>query len=176
MYDGGKIITGLVIALVILTFPVWWNLGSAMPPAPDPVLAPNAKAAGKCILPKDQMKTTHMQILDNWRNAVVRDSERFMVWNPTPAEVAPELLVVEEAHKAVADSVIEIPPFGPVRDLVYQDKQQFKTGQGVMLEMSLQNTCMNCHTSKKEFCDQCHNYTAVSPFCWDCHVAPKEKE
>ncbi|MBW2266037.1 MAG: hypothetical protein JRF28_07735 [Deltaproteobacteria bacterium] len=42
--------------------------------------------------------------------------------------------------------------------------------------MSLQNTCMsdNCHAKKTEFCDQCHDYTAVEPYCWDCHIVPKE--
>ena len=42
--------------------------------------------------------------------------------------------------------------------------------------MSLQNTCMNCHSNKKDFCDKCHNYIGVKPYCWGCHIAPKEKE
>lgn len=42
--------------------------------------------------------------------------------------------------------------------------------------MSLQNECMRCHSNKKKFCDECHNYMAVKPFCWDCHIQPKEKE
>jgi hypothetical protein len=33
---------------------------------------------------------------------------------------------------------------------------------------------MACHTSKKEFCDRCHDYTSVTPYCWDCHLAPVE--
>lgn len=41
--------------------------------------------------------------------------------------------------------------------------------------VSLSNTCLGqCHTDKKEFCDRCHSYAAVSgPYCWDCHVEPK---
>jgi hypothetical protein len=42
--------------------------------------------------------------------------------------------------------------------------------------MSLQNGCMHCHSNKKKFCDECHNYMAVKPFCWDCHIQPKEEE
>jgi len=42
--------------------------------------------------------------------------------------------------------------------------------------MSLQNGCMTCHSNKKKFCDECHNYMAVVPYCWDCHIQPKEKE
>jgi len=46
---------------------------------------------------------------------------------------------------------------------------------GQRYNISLQNTCMHCHSNKKEFCDTCHNYMAVKPYCWDCHIAPKEK-
>ena len=31
MYDGGKIIFGLIIGVVMLTFPFWYNLGAAGP-------------------------------------------------------------------------------------------------------------------------------------------------
>ena len=128
MYDKTKIVTGLVIALIILTFPIWWNLPSATPAAPDPKLTPEAQKAGQCVLPKEEIKTGHMQLLDEWRNNVVRDGQRYYV----------------------ADN-------------------------GVQYNMSLQNTCMSCHSSKVEFCDQCHNYTGVTPFCWDCHLEPEEK-
>jgi len=40
--------------------------------------------------------------------------------------------------------------------------------------MSLQNTCMECHSNKSKFCDQCHTYAAVNPFCWECHIQPEE--
>ncbi len=41
-------------------------------------------------------------------------------------------------------------------------------------EKSLQNTCMQCHTSKVKFCDECHSKTSVTPDCWDCHLVPDE--
>jgi len=47
---------------------------------------------------------------------------------------------------------------------------------GKQYTMSLSNTCMKCHSNKKKFCDECHNYTAVKPYCWDCHIEPKEEE
>jgi len=128
MYDSGKIIVGLIIGLILLSFPFWYNLGTAAAPVPDPKLTAKAKAAGQCIEPKAQMKTSHMKILDEWRDIVVRDGERLYV----------------------ADD-------------------------GKQYNMSLQNTCMDCHSSKKEFCDQCHDYLGVKPFCWDCHIEPEEK-
>ena len=45
---------------------------------------------------------------------------------------------------------------------------------GVEYEKSLMNGCMKCHTEKKKFCDECHVYTSVKPYCWDCHFLPKE--
>jgi hypothetical protein len=48
------------------------------------------------------------------------------------------------------------------------------TPDGTEYVRSLQNGCMKCHPSKKKFCDECHNYASVKPYCWDCHILPKE--
>ncbi|AGK62239.1 putative sulfite reductase-associated electron transfer protein DsrJ [Archaeoglobus sulfaticallidus PM70-1] len=34
-------------------------------------------------------------------------------------------------------------------------------------------TCFECHQSKAEFCDKCHEYVGVKPNCWDCHITPE---
>ncbi len=131
MHDSGKIITGIVIFVILVTFPIWYNLGRATPP-PDPKIDTpviQALAVKKCIEPKNQMKYTHMEILDQWRQTVVRTGERI-----------------------------------------------YTAGDGKQYDMSLQNTCLKCHSNKSQFCDQCHNYLQVKPYCWDCHLAPKEKK
>ncbi len=46
---------------------------------------------------------------------------------------------------------------------------------GQEYSMSLQNTCLECHSNKEQFCDACHDYLDVTPNCWDCHVEPKEE-
>ena len=126
MYDGGKIITGLIIFFILLLFPVWYQWGKAVS-APDPQLTEMAKKAEKCVESKDFMKTQHMKMLDQWRQEVVRDGERY-----------------------------------------------YTSTEGKSYYKSLQVTCMECHSNKTKFCDQCHNYMGVAPFCWDCHIAPKE--
>jgi hypothetical protein len=179
MYDSGKIITGLVIALAVLTFPVWWNLADGAftaPPRPEPELAPAAKAAGKCVEPGAVMKTKHMQILDDWRNAVVRDGTRYYVEAPAVETELSSLTLVMGAREFVNQSVVEIPGVTPLRYIIKGDEELIPTGGGKMVEMSLQRTCLQCHTSKKNFCDRCHDYTAVTPFCWECHNEPKEAE
>ena len=128
MNDKKFIITGVVIFLVIVTFPFWYNRGKAAP-APEPELTAKAKAAKECIRSKDYMTSEHMQLLDVWRESVVREGKRVYV-NP----------------------------------------------EGKEYNMSLSNTCLDCHSNKVEFCDRCHNYASVRPYCWDCHVDnPKEK-
>ena len=127
MYNKGKIIVGLAIFIVLITFPFWFNQGKAAP-APERVLTAQAKAAKECILPTELMRTEHMQMLNDWRNMVVRDGTRLYV-----------------------------------------------SSSGKEYEMSLSNTCLDCHSNKTEFCDRCHNYAAVTPYCYDCHIDnPKE--
>ncbi len=126
LYDKGKVVAGLCIFVVLVTFPFWFNLGKAAP-VPEPQLSEKAKAAKVCVEPKSYMKAEHMQLLNVWRDTVVRSAKRIYV-----------------------------------------------NSRGEKYEMSLSNTCLDCHTEKAEFCDKCHNYTSVTPYCWDCHVDPKE--
>ena len=32
--------------------------------------------------------------------------------------------------------------------------------------------CTECHTSREQFCDRCHNAASVTPDCWGCHTFP----
>jgi hypothetical protein len=45
---------------------------------------------------------------------------------------------------------------------------------GKEYDKSLTATCMGCHSSRDEFCDRCHAYVGVKPYCWDCHGDPEE--
>jgi len=123
MYDGGKIITGLAIFVILTLFPVWYNVaGTERVPKPE-------KPVGvkHCVRSAHEMRTAHMQLLNDWRDEVIRSGQR-----------------------------------------------EFQVVDGVSYEKSLQNGCMYCHKSKVKFCDTCHIYADVNPYCWDCHVAPKE--
>lgn len=54
-------------------------------------------------------------------------------------------------------------------DVVRNGDRVFINPQGKAYTMSLSNTCLDCHSNKAEFCDRCHNYASVRPYCWDCH-------
>lgn len=125
MYDSGKVITGLIIFVLIMTFPIWYNHGVAA----DVPKAELPKDQKKCVLPLKEIRPYHMKMLNQWRDEVLRDEDR---------------------------SVFLL--------------------EGKKYQKSLQNTCMQCHVSKKKFCDICHTYAAVTPYCWDCHLEPIEEE
>ncbi len=138
IYNGGTIFVLIAVFLAIALFPFYTNVGkvNAKPPEPKTdtpeILKYQQEHGGKkaCVESKEWMRGEHMQLLNQWRDSVVRDDNRFYISNTN--------------HE----------PFN----------------------MSLQNGCMKCHSNKKKFCDECHNYLSVKPFCWDCHIQPVEKE
>ena len=129
MYNGGKIIAGLVVFFALVSFPFFINKGksieSAQPSLDTPLI--NSLEIKECIETKDTMKAGHMKILDEWRDEAIRNGNRELI----------------------------------------------KVG-GRIFEKSLQNGCMQCHSNKKKFCDECHSYAAVDPYCWDCHFVREE--
>ena len=133
IYNGGKILIGLIIFVAVATFPIYFNIGKVNakpePKLDTPAIQQLPEQDRKCVESKSFMRAEHMQMLNNWRDSVVRDGNR-----------------------------------------------QFINSTGKHYNMSLQNECLRCHSNKKKFCDECHNYMAVKPYCFDCHIAPKEEE
>jgi len=123
MRDKGWIFFGVLVFLVLVTFPVWWNMAAGPEAAPPDPKLPDS---GQCVQPRESMKVDHMNVLNEWRDAYVREGDR----------------------------------------RVRVDGRDF--------DRSLTKGCMKCHASKKDFCDACHDYSAVDPYCWDCHVEPEE--
>jgi hypothetical protein len=61
-------------------------------------------------------------------------------------------------------------------EVVRTGNRNFTSETGKHFNMSLTNTCLNCHSDKAQFCDQCHNYVGISNYCWDCHNEPGKQE
>jgi len=125
LFNGGPVVVGLAVFLALACAPLLYNMtvgasgGRPELELPDKQLHPN------CVAPLEQMRSAHMDLLNNWRTAVVRDGER--------TYTAPD---------------------------------------GTEYEMSLSQTCLDCHSNKEKFCDRCHVYMDVQPYCWDCHNVP----
>jgi len=125
MYDAGKVIVGLVIFLALLTFPTWYNVATGQATYVPELEKPSKGEA--CVMDVEYMRASHMDLLNDWRDRVVRDGERV-----------------------------------------------FTSPDGSKYNMSLTLTCLDCHDKKAGFCDQCHDYMSVDPYCWDCHVIPED--
>lgn len=127
IYDGKKIIPGLIIFFGLITYPIWHNNVNGKNTYVPKLELPKDKK--ECIEAKDYIRVNHKNILENWRISVVRAGLR-----------------------------------------IYEARNHKK------YTMSLNQTCMQCHTDKTKFCDQCHNYVGVTNKCWDCHIYPKQIE
>ena len=73
MPDKAKIIVGLVIFLVLAAFPVWNRLFAAGAAAAPELQMPDPIHGTQCVESREFMLANHMHLLDQWRDAVVRD-------------------------------------------------------------------------------------------------------
>lgn len=60
--------------------------------------------------------------------------------------------------------------------VVRDQSRTYVSTTGKHFEKSLSNTCLECHDNKEEFCEACHGYASVKPYCWECHVDPNQTE
>jgi hypothetical protein len=126
MYKGIRIVAFLLVFLVIVTAPLLLNRGRV---SAQPIISLETQAiaqmdAQRCVESSEYMRAEHMQMLDQWRDAVVREG-----------------------------------------------KTQYISSDGQPFEMSLDDSCLKCHSNRSEFCDSCHDYASVDLYCWDCHDA-----
>ncbi len=125
MHDGGKILIGLGVFLAVVTMPMWYHVVTGTETAPPELVLPTDSK--QCVAETDYMRALHMDLLNEWRDDVVRRADRI--------------------HVGI---------------------------DGKEYDKSLTNTCLGCHTNKEEFCNRCHDYAGVDPYCWACHVDPGE--
>jgi hypothetical protein len=125
MYDAGKVILGLIVFIALITFPTWYNVATGkatyVPELEKPVKGET------CVADIEYMRASHMDLLNQWRDDVVREGQRVYT--------APD---------------------------------------GTKYNMSLSHTCLDCHSNKDKFCDRCHEYMGIDPYCYDCHIIPEE--
>ena len=49
-----------------------------------------------------------------------------------------------------------------------ENNEYTSVAHGTTHKKSLSKTCMDCHDNKEQFCDSCHTYANVKPYCWEC--------
>jgi hypothetical protein len=72
MYDKNKILTGLAVFVVFMTYPFWNNIGSAAYTRPVVEKPKNAK---ECVESVEFMRAEHMAMINTWRDEVVRNGQ-----------------------------------------------------------------------------------------------------
>jgi hypothetical protein len=125
MRDRILIYAGLFIFLALVTIPFTGRLFLGKESKGPELQMPAIEK--RCVAPTAYMKSSHMQLLLNWReNRVRRDVRTYVAFD------------------------------------------------GRSYDVALTGTCLaQCHKSKADFCDRCHNYVGVQgPYCMDCHVDP----
>jgi len=127
MYDGPKVIFGLIVLAAGVAFPFLYNKGKpAKMPQPNfdtPAIKALPKGQRTCVEPTPFMRENHMKLLYHWRDQAVRKGNR-----------------------------------------------QYTGANGKKYVVSLQNTCLRCHSNYDKFCKECHSFVGVEPNCWGCHV------
>jgi hypothetical protein len=74
MSDRPLIVAGLGLFLGLVTFPVWYNVAAGTrPEAPAPA---RPATATSCVAPREYMRASHMTLLVQWREDVVRRGDR----------------------------------------------------------------------------------------------------
>jgi len=74
MFDAPKIISGLVIFLILITTPFWYRYLTCKDKSYP---APTEVAKGEqCVMSADYMRSHHMNLLEEWRDDVVRKGDR----------------------------------------------------------------------------------------------------
>jgi hypothetical protein len=78
MRDKGIILAGTAVFLGLIAFPVWHNLGSGKSEYRPDIQIRTKNVAGKdrCVMPVEYMRTSHMNLLNEWRDQVVRNDQR----------------------------------------------------------------------------------------------------
>ncbi|MBN1608382.1 MAG: sulfate reduction electron transfer complex DsrMKJOP subunit DsrJ [Polyangiaceae bacterium] len=74
IFDAGKIMLGLAAFAGLATAPAWYDAaGGKVGARPRLEVGTSEK---RCVLPVEDMRATHMQLLYGWRDGVVRNGRR----------------------------------------------------------------------------------------------------
>ena len=148
MYKGGKIIASLIIFVGLFTIPFFYNMGKVNA-GPDidlktPAIQALAPAEQQCVESPEFMRANHMQLLNQWREAAVRDGQTvYTNSNGKEFEISLQDTCLK-CHSTEAEKVA--------------------TTEGTS----------NPAFASPQFCTSCHDYNAVKPLCYTCHFEPKE--
>ncbi len=97
MRDRPQIIMGLLIFVGLFTVPIWHGRAANTTTAAPEVRLPVAEK--QCVAPLAYMRDSHMQLLIDWRQQVVRDNQRqFHAFNGKVYDKSLTRTCLEQCH------------------------------------------------------------------------------
>lgn len=157
MYKGGKIIASLVVFVAVLGIPFFYNMGKANA-GPENLAANLEITKGtQCVEPASYMLENHMQLLNQWRQAYVRDGQTVYV-NSQGDKFPIDINTCIRCHTTGS-------PTGSA-GVINPALTTTGTSNPALTTTGASNTAVN---NSDNFCVACHNYASVEPTCWSCH-------
>ena len=74
MYDSSKVIAGIIIFLLLITSPIWYNIAFGKADYVPQLQIDTDET--QCVESKEYMRANHMDLLNEWRDEVVRGESR----------------------------------------------------------------------------------------------------
>ncbi len=74
MYNRGLILTIIVVVLVLVTLPFWYGRVTGRAGQPPKLELPADRK--QCVEATEYMRKSHVDLLEQWRDAVVREGQR----------------------------------------------------------------------------------------------------
>ena len=76
MYDMGKILPGIAVFVLLFTSPLLYNAATGKAAAAPTLPKPSGT---QCVESVEYMRSSHMELLESWRDKVVREGSRTYV-------------------------------------------------------------------------------------------------
>ena len=187
MYNKPMVLGGLSVFVVLFTFPFWYtNFFN-----PDTGHGHGGKPEGECVESAEWMRANHMLLLQQWRDEVVREGNYTYV-NSKGVEFRKGLTnTCLDCHSnKVTEGGAGVDDHGDETMAApdHVDKPGSKPhghGPKPAKAMPAMNTNMtkvvgievmeaNGQYTEATFCAECHQPLNVQPYCWTCHLGPKE--
>ena len=163
MQDFGKIVIGIIVFLALLSIPVIVTQasGNADYTTDSELQLPDPAVVSQFIENNVTGTAEQIQARENSDPPQCIESTDYMRLNHMSLLLQWRTWVVrDDADNNQDDQVVKSNGDG---DFYYI------ASDGTVWLMSLEGTCLGCHTDRTVFCNVCHNYTETTPNCWDCH-------
>ena len=118
MYSTKWVIAGILVFLIAVTLPVWYNAAMGEQITPPKLVLPKNKK--HCVESESYMISDHMELLVKWREMNVRDGKVFYVSKTYDVPYQTKLVQCFQCHKSYNDFCGRCHNFAGVRPYCFE--------------------------------------------------------